>query len=89
MKIFKYTISPDLLLLGAWQTVMAPSVFNIVGVNNQLGNLRIWAEVASELNNVEHRFCVVYTGDEKPDGGEHVGMAQFKDNVCHVYKKIR
>lgn len=102
MKIFKYTIKRR--HRSGWQTVEAPSVFNVLDVQNQLDQICIWAEVAEGLPNIKHHFGVVHTGEEVPDGSQHVGTVQFTvmttnsdagpvlaaaNRVYHVYKKIR
>lgn len=87
MKIFKYTLFPT---IREWQVVRASSVFRVLSAQMQ-GEWQIvlWAEVANELDDIDHHFIVVYTGDEVPDLAVHVATIQDGSIVKHVYKKRR
>ena len=88
-QIFKYTID----LEKREQVVLMPEYTEILSVQLQQGNAKIWALVDQYAKEVPRRFCVFLTGAEieKPDDMKFLATIQLHGGaiVLHVFEKVR
>ncbi len=83
-QIFKYALR----VTDARQTVLMPLGARILSVQNQNGNLTLWALVDDRRDQVPRKFLVVGTGqDFDAFGLEYVGTAQIGIFVWHVFEE--
>jgi hypothetical protein len=72
------------------QRVMMPRGAVVLSVQNQYGNLTLWARVDTQEEHVEHGFLVLCTGQPMPEPeelGRFVGTVQFHGGgfIVHVF----
>lgn len=85
MKIFKYPLE-----LTDSQIIDMPKGAEILCVQNQRGNLCLWAEVNPEAAMTKRKIELHGTGNEigLGDPGFYIGTAQWGDAfVWHIYDK--
>lgn len=80
--IFKYQL--DICSVTRHFSVLMPSTYKILKVGLQGPVPTIWAEVNPDEPDVPHRFYLVPTGAEVPDG-QHLDTLFIDQLVVHLY----
>lgn len=82
MVIYKYSLSPE-----AYQYLEMPSIQRILSVQNQGGNICVWAIVDREAPVRRYRFAIYGTGNSinLAYSQEFIGTVQIDNFVWHVF----
>ncbi len=90
MDLSMFSIWKYVLKVTDYQTIMMAQNAHILSVQEQYGNIVLWAESDTKAQPENRSFHVVATGQEhKEHPGKYIGTVQVGSLVWHIYEAIQ